>query len=121
MTSRRVNNPNPPATKRRPAATLDARENQLIDAAVTLAERQLSEGTASAQVITHYLKLGSTREQLEQKRLAMEVELMEAKRQQIASAEKMEELYVVAIHAMRSYKGDEPLELEGGDLDDDDY
>lgn len=44
-----------------PATTPEARENQLIALAVDLAEKQMREGTASAQVITHYLKLGSTK------------------------------------------------------------
>ena len=45
----------------RPALTPEARENQLVSLAVDLAEKQLREGTASSQVITHYLKLGSTK------------------------------------------------------------
>ena len=47
--------------KIRPALTPEARENQMISLAVDLAEKQLMEGTASSQVITHYLKLGSTK------------------------------------------------------------
>ena len=53
------------ANNRRPALTPEARENQLISLAVDLAEKQLQEGTASSQVITHYLKLGSTKERIE--------------------------------------------------------
>ena len=41
----------------RPALTPEARENQLISLAVDLAEQQLRDGTASSQVITHFLKL----------------------------------------------------------------
>lgn len=37
----------------RPALTPEARENQLISLASDLAEKQLREGTASSQVITH--------------------------------------------------------------------
>ena len=44
--------------KIRPALSPEARENQLIDLAVNLAEQQLLDGTASSQVITHFLKLG---------------------------------------------------------------
>lgn len=43
-----------PSRSRRPALTPDARENQMISLAVDLAERQLEEGTASSQVITHF-------------------------------------------------------------------
>ena len=51
--------------KRPPARTPEARENQLISLAVDLAEKQLSAGTASSQVITHYLKLGSSKDKIE--------------------------------------------------------
>jgi hypothetical protein len=69
----------PPAPVGRPATTPEGRENQLIAAAVNLAERQLRDGTAAAQVITHYLKLGSTRESLEQEKLRKENDLLEAR------------------------------------------
>lgn len=92
---------------RRPATTSEGRENQLISLASDLAERQLSAGTASAQVITHFLKLGSTREQLEQERLHRENLLLSAKVDQIASSKRIEELYETALNAMRQYAGHE--------------
>lgn len=98
---------------RPPATTPEARENQLIAAATDLAEKQLRDGTASAQVVTHYLKLGSSREQLEQARLQGEVELQKARIDQIASAVRMEEMFTEAIKAMRSYQGEEPELIEG--------
>lgn len=91
----------------------------MIAAAVDLAEKQILEGTASSQVITHYLKLGSSREKLEQERLANENELLIAKKEQMASADRIEELFSAAINAFKGYSG-EPLQL-GGDDDDDDY
>ncbi|MET0786500.1 MAG: hypothetical protein ABWY25_07340 [Paenisporosarcina sp.] len=93
--------------KRRPATTEENRENQLVSLAIDLAEKQLAEGTASAQVITHYLKLGSTRERLEQDRLMRENELLGARVDNLASAKKVEELYSAALNAMRSYAGRE--------------
>lgn len=92
---------------RRPATTPEGRENQLISLAVDLAERQLVEGTASSQVITHFLKLASTREKLEQERLQRENLLLSAKVEQIASGKKIEELYEKALNAMRTYSGQE--------------
>jgi hypothetical protein len=73
-----------------------------------LAERQIIEGTASSQVITHFLKLGSTREQLEQERLQHENELTRVKIEAIESQKRVEELYMEALKAMRSYAGDLP-------------
>src|SRR6478735_11849921 len=94
-------------TPRRPARTEEGRENQLVSLAIDLAEKQLAGGTASAQVITHYLKLGSTREKLEQARLEHENELLRAKVDNMASAKKVEELYEAALNAMRTYSGQE--------------
>ncbi len=95
------------AKKRRkpPATSPEARENQLISLAVDLAEKQLSEGTASAQVITHYLKLGTTKEKLEKEKMVIETEMLRAKTEAIQSQKKIEELYDQAINAMRSYSG----------------
>lgn len=92
---------------RRPAATTpEGRENQLIELAVDLVEKKLIAGTASSQEVTHFLKLGSTREQLEQERLRNENELMAAKRHQIEQGSRIEDLMSDAINAMRSYKGE---------------
>lgn len=94
-----------PKRRSRRATTPEARERQMVALAVDLAERQLQEGTASSQVISHYLKLGSTREMLEQERLRKENDLLEAKKQQLASMKRSEELFEQALHAMRAYSG----------------
>ena len=94
-----------PRTRRRPALTLEGRENQLVSLAVDLAEKQLMEGTASSQVITHYLKLGSTKERIEKEILEKQKDLIDAKVQSLKSAKKIEELYQNALDAMRSYSG----------------
>lgn len=91
--------------KIRPASSPEARENQLIALAVDLAERQIIEGTASSQVITHYLKLGSSRERLEYDLKMKQKELIEAKTESLQSAQRVEELYVNALDAMRNYSG----------------
>lgn len=99
-----------PPRKRPPATTPEARENQMISLAVDLAEKQMTEGTASAQVISYYLKLGSSREKLEQERLAMENQVLQAKAEQLASQKRVEEVYAQALEAMRTYSG-----LDSGD------
>lgn len=91
--------------KMRPALTPEARENQLISLAVDLAEQQLRDGTASSQVITHYLKLGSTKERIEKEILEKQKELIEAKTQSLQSSKRIEELYANALNAMRDYRG----------------
>lgn len=91
--------------KMKPAMTPEFRENQLISLAVDLAERQLMEGTASSQVITHYLKLGTQKERIEREILEKQKELIEAKTENLQSAKRIEELYSKALDAMRSYGG----------------
>lgn len=94
-----------PRTRSSPAKTVEARENQLISLAVDLAEKQLREGTASSQLVCHYLKLGSTREKLEKERLEKENELLRAKTESLRDSKKTDELYANAILAMKTYSG----------------
>ena len=91
--------------KMRPALTPEARENQMIALAVDLAEQQLRDGTASAQVITHFLKLGSTKAELEKEKLRHESEVLKAKAKTIESVEETKILYENALKAMRNYAG----------------
>lgn len=101
--------------KHRPSETVEGRENQLISLAVDLAERQLREGTASSQVIAHYLKLGSSKAALEREKLIEENKLLRAKTEAIESQKELKEVYENAIKAMRMYSGN-------GDSDEyDDY
>lgn len=94
-----------PKKKMRPALSPEARENQMISLAIGLAEKQLMDGSASSQVITHYLKLGSTKEKLEKEMLEKKKELVEARTQSLQSAQRVEELYANALEAMRNYSG----------------
>ena len=95
-----------------PARTPEERENQLIAMAVECAEKQLRNGTASTAIVTHYLKLGSTRERLEQERLLKENELLRAKTEQLGSQKKVEELMAEALTAIKSYQGIEDDDME---------
>ena len=101
--------------KRRAALSPEARENQMISYAVDLAEQQLLDGTASSQVLTHYLKLGSMKERLEREKLQNENELLRAKVKSLESAEKSEEMYSKVLRAMREYSGRDDID------DDEDY
>lgn len=100
--------------KTRPGLNPETRELQLISRAVDLAEQQLMDGTASSQVITHFLKLGSTRERLERERLEEENKLLRAKTKSLEEAKEMKEIFKDAIRAMKVYSGE-------GDDDQDEY
>lgn len=88
-----------------PATDLEARENQLISLAVDAAERELLKDNPSNQVVLHYLKLGTTKLQLEKEKLRRENLLLEAKANAIDAAAKTDELYQQAIEAMQIYSG----------------
>lgn len=93
------------STPSRRAMSPQARENQLIALAYDVAEKQLREGTASSQVISHFLKLGSTNGRLEQDILSEQKKLIKAKTENLESTKKQEELYQNALNAMRRYSG----------------
>jgi hypothetical protein len=101
---------------RRPATSAEAREQELASDAYDLAEEQIRAGTASSQIITHFLKMGSTRERLEQQRISHENELLQVKREAIEGQKRVEELYMQALQAMRSYAGQAP-EPESDDVE----
>lgn len=91
--------------KMRPALSPEAEENQMISLAVDLAKQQLQDGTASSQLITEFVKRGSTKARIEQEILEKQKELIEAKTQSLQSAQRIEELYENALDAMRNYSG----------------
>lgn len=117
MTVRRTSKAESGTSRRRPASTPEDRESQLVSDAIDLAQRQITDGTASAQVITHFLKLGSTREQLEQERLRQENELLKAKIDSLASGKRVEELMTEALDAFRAYSGGGRTESSEDDFD----
>ena len=102
----------------RPAITPEGREQQMISLAMDLVEQRLRDGTASSQETTHFLKLGSTKNQLEVEKLKKETELLEVKKASLESSARMEKLYSDAMEAMKTYSGqNDDIILEGEDLD----
>lgn len=101
--------------KRPPARTPEARENELISLTTDLAEKQLREGTASAAVMTHFLKLATVREKTELERMRGQIALDQRKVESMASAEKSEEMFTRALEAMSEYKGNDVETVEDGD------
>lgn len=89
--------------RRAPATGIDQREKQMVSMAIDLAEKRLMDGTASNMLVLHYLKLASSREDLEREKLKKEIALLEAKKVATDSSAHMEELYTNAINAMTRY------------------
>lgn len=100
----RVKQTEPTGPSRTPL-TPEVRENQLVSLAMDLAEKQIREGTATSQVISHFLKLGSTVQRLEKEKLEKENELLRAKAKAIESEQERAVLYADAIAAMKRYSG----------------
>lgn len=94
-----------PLPKLRPALNPDARESQMAALAMDLVEQRLRDGTASSQETTHFLKLVSSKAQLEQERLRLENELVAAKTKALGDAKEIKVLYEEALKAMRRYGG----------------
>lgn len=97
--------------KQIPARTPEARENQLINLAIDLAEEKLRNGTASSQIITTLLTLATTKHRLENEKLRSDLEVAKAKIEQINRQEDSKELYEKALAAFRSYQTS-PMEDE---------
>lgn len=93
-----------------PSSTPEGRENQIIALAYDLAEKQLLEGTASSQVITHLLRAGSSRDKLERAILIKQEKLVSAKAEAIESQKRIEALYEDAIKAFGLYNGGSEIE-----------
>ena len=92
------------------ATSAEARENQLINLAYERAEQQLRDGTASSQVITHFLKLGSSEEKLRSRMMEEQNKLLVAKTEALESQKRSEELAQKAIEAFRRYSGEDEWE-----------
>lgn len=93
-----------------PATSPEAREDQLISLAYDLAEKQLREGTASSQVISEFIKMGTAKMRMEKEMMAEQIKLLTAKTEALKSAKHVEELYAEAMAAFRNYSGQEPDE-----------
>lgn len=91
--------------KKPPAKSPKARENQLINLAMKLAEQQLMDGSATSQVVVHFLKLATTKEQLENEKLKADLKVAEAKIKHMESQSMANELFEKALKAFSTYAG----------------
>lgn len=89
--------------KRSVGLTPESRESRLASLAMDLAEKMMVDGNAPASIVTHFLKLACTRNELELEKLRRENALLSAKEQAIKSDETKEELYGRALEAMKRY------------------
>ena len=83
----------------------EAQENYMINLAMKLVEKRLLEGTASSAETTHFLKLATSKNELEKTKLEEENKLLRAKTETLQNAKHSEEMYEKAIAAMKKYNG----------------
>lgn len=95
-----------------PSRTLDESEMRCVADATRLAEQKLADGTASNQIIMHYLKLGSEKSRLEVEKIKYETELVRAKTEQVKSQQRTEEMFANAMKMLKVYSGEE----DGGNI-----
>lgn len=103
--------------QRKPALTPEERENELIALSLDCVEERIRNRTATAQELIHFLKLASTKEQIERQKLEEEVELLRSKTKALESSERVEKLYSDAIKAMSIYSGN----ISSNDSEEEDY
>ena len=98
--------------KRKPATTPEGRESQMVALAMDVAEERMRNGTASAAEIVHFLKLGSSKERLDQEDKKHDIKLKAAKTEAIQASQRIEELYTQALASMKKYSGQDDSEEE---------
>lgn len=101
----------------KPATTVESQEDYMISLAINEAEYQIRNHTASSQVITHFLKLGSTKEQQEREKMEEEIKLLKAKTAELEAARERETSYTEVIRALGLYSG-KPVDEDDGSEDD---
>lgn len=92
----------------RKATTVEGREAQCIALAYDLAEQRLREGTATAQEVVHFLRMGSPSERKKQDLTDKQIEVLVKKAEAYDSAKRVEELYSEAISAVTRYRSSVP-------------
>ena len=88
-----------------PSRSLEESEQRCIADATRLAEQKLADGTASSQIIMHYLKQGTEKTRLEIEKIKYETELVKAKTEAVKSQQRSEELFAEVVSALKEYSG----------------
>lgn len=91
--------------KKSPKRSGKAQESYIISLAMNEAEKRIKDGTASSQLLCHFLDLATEKKRLENKKLESDVKVAEAKIKQINQAIADGELYQQAIEAFQRYSG----------------
>ncbi len=88
-----------------PARTPEEFEKRCINLAEQQAEEMLAEGKAPTQVLLHYLKLGTSKAELEKEKLEHETKLLSAKTEALETTKETVEAYQELINVFKGYSG----------------
>lgn len=105
-----------PKKRRSKARTPEEREAQLISLTMDRVEERIRNGTASSQELVHFLRAGSNKERYEKEKLALELELVKAKTENLKMQQTNQEIAREALKAFKRYAG---VDEEEEDYDED--
>ena len=94
-------------TKRNPATSPQSQEQRCISLSYQLAEQMLEDGTAPPSIVAHFLKMGSSSQQIDTELKSNQAELAKSKAESITAAESNKEVAEKAIEALKGYKVEE--------------
>lgn len=86
------------------------RENMFL--ATELAAKQLRDGTAKAQVVTHYLRMSSPREDIERRMMEAKIALLEGQLAACQNDMATQALIIEALESLREYRGSGEVQYE---------
>lgn len=95
------------ASRRTPpiARTPEAQENEMIALAMEAARKKIEDGSASSQIIVHFLQLGTEKARLEREKLRAESTLAMAKAEAMKSLQTSDQITEEALSAFKRYQG----------------
>lgn len=94
-------------TKRNPATSPQSQEQRCISLSYQLAEQMLEDGTAPPSIVAHFLKMGSSSQQIDAELKSNQAVLAKSKAESITAAESNKEVAEKAIEALKGYKAEE--------------
>lgn len=96
--------------RRRRAMSPEEREAQLISLTMDVVEDRIRNGKASSQELVHFLRAGSNKERFETQKLELELQLVQAKTENLRLQQKNDEMYAKALKAFKRYSGTDDVE-----------
>ena len=88
-----------------PSVNHEDREKELIAMAENLAVQRIMDGTASNQLLVHFLKENTVRARLEREKLEEEIKNIKAKTKAVETSGDLDAKYQEVLDTMKAYRG----------------